>query len=250
VTTMHTLADRIMLSRHPSPGLRYARRVEQTEKAVARNRVLSLFSPKRWPGNLNILTMPALDWTFERALLARRERSYPHKIRRTYLTCVESSPAIWTAALRNIPGGDTSLTLALPRPIFAREVARTRIVGRFFQCTVEDLAAQQTDREYDAAWIDLTGPLTDRRLAALASLWDRTNCYLIVTSLRARWAGQFRVDLAAHGGDLGELLTERLSGSFAVSQYTYADRSPMHQIVLARYLRRTDDSLTATGHRP
>lgn len=249
MTTMDALADRIMLSRHVPPGLRYARRVERTEKAVARNRVLSLFSPKLWPGNLNILTMPALDWTFERALLAGRERSYPKKIRRTYLTSVESSPAIWTAALRNIPGGDTSLTLALPRPAFAREVARTHIVGRFFQCTVEDLAVQQTDREYDAAWIDLTGPLTDRRLAALVALWDRTNCYLIVTSLRARWAGQFRADLATHGGDLGELLMERLPGSFAVSQYTYADRSPMHQIVLARYLRRTDDSLTTTGHR-
>ncbi len=250
MTSMDALADQIMLSRRVPPGLRYARRIEQTEKSIARNRILSLFSPKRWPGNLNILTMPALDWTFERALLAGRERSYSQKIRRTYLTSVESSPAIWTAALRNIPGGDTSLTLALPRPSFAKQVARTHIIGRFFQCTIEDLALQQTDREYDAAWIDLTGPLTDRRVAALAALWDRTNCYLIVTSLRARWTGQLRTDLAAHGGDLGELLMERLPGAVAASQYTYADRSPMHQVVLARYLRRTDASLARTNHRP
>ncbi len=247
--SMDALADRIMLSRHVPPGLRYARRAQQTEKSFARNRVLSLFSPKVWPGNLNILTMPAMHWTFERALLTGRERSYPKKIRRTYLTCVESSAPIWTAALRDIPGGDTSLTLALPRPPFAADVARTHLVGRFYRCTVEDLALQQTDREYDAAWIDLTGPLTDRRVAALAALWERTNRHLIVTSLRARWSGQFRTDLAAYDGNLGELLMDRLPGSVALSQYTYADGSPMHQLVLTRYLCRTDESLTATRHR-
>lgn len=245
--SMDTLADRIMLARHVPPGLRYARRVQRTEKALARNRVLSLFSPKVWPGNLNILTMPALDWTFERALLTSRERSYPRRVRRTYLNSVESSPAIWAAALRNIPGGDTSLTLALPCPSFARDVARTHHVGRFFQCAVEDLAFEQTDREFDAAWIDLTGPLTARRVDALAALWERTNRYLIVTSLRARWSGEFRDDLARHDGDIGALLMERLPGALPLSQYAYADRSPMHQIVLTRYLRRTDASLAATA---
>ena len=43
------------------------------EKVAARQRVLDIFHPDRWPDRIHMLTMPSVQWRFERKLLATRE---------------------------------------------------------------------------------------------------------------------------------------------------------------------------------
>lgn len=241
MTAATLYADRLMLGRGVrESGIRYARRVERTSKHMARNAVVSLFTPRRFSGGLSILTMPGLDWSFERSLLANRERgrgSGDRGVRRTFITAVERNPAIWQASILRMPGADTSLSCAMPTPGFARAVTRSHSIQRFYNCDVSDFVtgaanAWRPDWRFVGAWIDLTGPLTMPMLDTLEALWGRISRHLVVTSLKARWPAEVGAQVREAG--IAQLLMDRMPFAVPTVELEYADGSPMHQIVLTR----------------
>lgn len=243
MTSLGRLADRINLGWYETDtGISFARRASSTEKTQARSRLVPLFGSRRWERkygqrNLSILTMPGLDWTFERQLLTQRERAKRRENPSfTSITAVERSAPVWAASMLRMPGAATSLMLNVPCPPHARNACRTRAIGRFFLSSFEGLALESGPKVYvfDAAWIDLCGPVTEARVHALKHLWDRkVRHLLIVTSLAARWPSGFADKVRQYGGITG-LLDAELSPSAVVDEYTYRDGVPMHQVVLAK----------------
>lgn len=235
------LADRLMLGYGVTEsGITYARRAQQSAKQIARNKILSLFSRDAWPGPLSILTMPSLDWAFEWGLIHARERgrAMTGKMpRRTYITSLERNPAIFHAALRRMPSAHLHMDCRMTTPAFARSVTRTSQIGRFYNCSLEDFVPGMTEHfpkwTFGAAWIDLTGPLTEPMLQTLELLWARTHRILIVTSLKARWPKGISDEIASLDGPT-ELLLSRLPWSVPLQEHEYRDGSPMHQVALLK----------------
>jgi hypothetical protein len=231
-------ADRLNLTRgRRDGGISYARRQVQVEKFDARNRVLHHFRQSATGGRnkaLNILTMPGLDWRFERALIADREHGRGRiRPRSTFITAIESSHPVYIMGLRKMPGADASLSTAVSCPPWARAAAKSYTIMRYFLTTFESLAANEDRLPYDGAWIDLTGPITVPRLEALGQLWRRIRRCLIVTSLNARWPANAGAEIANAGG-LAEALMERMDGALATENFVYRDTSPMSQITFHR----------------
>jgi hypothetical protein len=234
------LADGVMLhlTHERDSGVRYARRPRTVDKEYARNTVLSAFSRRNFPGHLRVLTMPGLDWRFERQLLAAREspaRRQDGTVRpkRTTIDAIERHPAIWYSALHRMPGAQTSLDVALPCPPFAGQVARTFAISRYYLCSIEAYA-EHADWPLGGVWLDFTGPLTVRRLAAIRALWTRTSSTLVVSALRARHSAQVSALLERAGGH-GPLLARLLPEATQMSEAHYGNEfSPMTQVVLRR----------------
>lgn len=236
VLTPNAQANRLWLNRSTDSGVRFARRPIKTEKAIARNCVLSAFGQNVTGGRdaqLNILTMPGLDWSFERALIANREHGRGReRPRTTFITAIESSPAIYTAALRLAPGADNSISTAVKCPPYARAAARTYAITRYYLTTFEEMALADT-WHFEGAWLDFTGPLTISRLAGLEALWPRLGKRLVLTTLNARWTREIGAMICEAGG-LADLLLDHLPGAVVVSNLLYADGSPMNQITIDR----------------
>ncbi len=173
-----------------SSGIQFARTVNREQKDAARQQIIDLFSPSVWPGRLRMLTMPGLEWRFERKLLGKREGNWMQKRgpERTYFTCIENDRALYFASMAKIPGAETrsaKLTM-LPPPDFAELALKTRFIGGHFFANVDDLI-RQTQWTFDAAWLDYTGPMSVERLKLLERFYQRcVYSTLIVTVLRAR----------------------------------------------------------------
>ena len=218
-------------------GIRYARRAQQVVKYDARNRVLHHFRPSvigRRGAPLNILTMPGMDWRFERALINDREHGKGKvRPRSTFITAIESSHPVYVLGMRNMPGGAESLSTAVTCPAWARAASKSYAISRYFLTTFEQLAEHEDRPPYDGAWIDLTGPITGPRLDAFEKLWRRIRGCLVVTSLNARWPVGIGEEIQRAGG-LAEILMERMDGAVATENFVYRDTSPMSQITFRR----------------
>jgi hypothetical protein len=239
--TAEALANRLNL--HPRSldgGVRFNRRARTTNKMYARHQVESQVlrcRPRR--ERLSVLTMPSLGWQFERNLIRNREHGKGvQRPRYTFITAVERSPYIYQAGLSTMPGVEQSLNLAIPVPPFASSACKTHQIQRYFRCELADIAHHQaaTDHWWDAAWIDLTGPLSFEHLDTLMTLWTRIRSVLVVTSLRGRWTTEFGAALT-EAGSIADLLMDDLPGSIAVSDFEYADTSPMSQVSLRRVVQ-------------
>lgn len=231
-----TLTDRLNLGRYSGdPGVRFARRPERVSKSFARGRVLSDIAKWHAPRlPLRILTMPGVGWSFERSLIDAREhgRGKRHP-RNTHITAIEQSTPVWTASLLNMPGRGLGMDMSLPCPEFASAAMRTFTISRFFKCSFEDLACSDYEYWFHAAWVDLCGPITVRRLEALGRFWERSlRSTLILTSLRARWTPE--IADAVHSEGIAALLLRHLSNGMVMSEFEYMDGSPMHQITVRK----------------
>jgi hypothetical protein len=179
------------LSANPSGGVLFARKQEHEQKDLARIEVLRLFGPDKFFKGLSILTMPGLEWKFERKLLGRREGNWTHKKgpHRTHLTCIENDRSIFHAAITQMPGlqQKTSFVKVLSPTAFAERGVMNRWVGRYFFGNVDDLMAAQPV-SIDAAWLDYTGPLSIKRMEVIENFFRlRIRSTLVLTSLKARW---------------------------------------------------------------
>src|SRR5512143_186620 len=178
----------------PSGGMIFARNPDREQKDAARQKILDLFSPKAWPKHLSILTMPGLDWRFERKLLGRRDGDWMRKAGpgATKYTCIENDRFIYYSAAHKMPGLNTrrALTRYLAAPSFAERTVATKFISAFHFANVDDLMLEATGEfdRWDAVWLDYTGPLSVERLNLIASFYQRAiRSTLIVTSLKARW---------------------------------------------------------------
>lgn len=213
-----------------SPGVAFARKAFWDDihqrKNTARGILVEHFIPRLWPGPLSILTLPGSAWKFERALLRHREKAGLS----TRFTCLEKDPAIFAAAVLDMPGNSTGYVQHLPDHVSAAHFSTEKIQS--FACASFEDFAENNIQVFDAAWVDLTGPLTYDLVRAVSQFWPCVRTELVVTSLRARWTGHVGRRVAVLG--VAGVLTETAKGSVVQCDYDYMDTSPMSQVTLRR----------------
>lgn len=233
---MEELAMR-QLAIKPSSGVQFARTADREQKDIARQHILDLFTPAAWPGHLHILTMPGLDWRFERKLLGSREEGWmKSRVRpeRTYFTCIENDRAIYFAACATLPGMGTrkAKVSILKPPRFAELGVKTKFIGGYFFANTDDLM-RQTLWAYDAVWLDYTGPMSVERLKLLKPFYQRcVRNTLIVTALGARWNTSTVAAIRAAGGH-SQWLAKHLPGQ-VLHDLQYNDTVPMTQFAVRK----------------
>lgn len=225
----------------PSGGILFARKREHDEKDKARLAILDLLSPENHPGHLRILTMPGVDWKFERKLFGLREGDWFKKQmpQRTSVTCIENDRSIYHAALLRMPGLQHrgARTEVLPPKVYAERSVRTRWISHFSFGNVDDLMriyANPAERPYDCVWLDYTGPLTVDRLRLIRTFYQfAVRGTLIVTALRARWNRDTSDAITRMGGH-SRWFTTAVDGD-VLHDIDYQDGgSPMAQIAIRK----------------
>ncbi len=217
-------------------GVLFARGRDREGKDAARQQVLDLFVPAAWECHLSMLTMPGLEWRFERLLLGHREPGWTSRKpwpMRTKITAIENDRAIYYSAAATMPGMETRDALAQVRlaPPFAEHAVKTKYIKRFYFGNVDDLMAQPTDWRCDAAWLDYTGPMSVERLNLIARFYQASvRRILIVTALKARWNKATSAAITKAGGH-SEWLRAHLPGE-VLHDLEYNDTSPMAQIAV------------------
>jgi hypothetical protein len=220
----------------PSSGVLFARNADGEEKQAARQQVLDLFHPNKWNRPLHILTMPSVQWRFERLLLAAREegwfrRSFPS---RTVIMGVENDRAIYFAGIAQMPGLHTpdALMKRVTKFPFAEQAVKTKYATSVF-ATIEDVMAHDWEHPWDAAWLDYTGQLTAERMDLIAQFYKRCiSEVLVVTALKARWDKNANDAIDAAGGYF-QWLRRRLPGE-VLHELDYYDTSPMAQFAVRK----------------
>jgi hypothetical protein len=228
----------------PSGGIAFARNIDGPEKRVARELILDLFTPEKWPRPLNMMTMPGVEWRFERLLLVRRQPRWTHqrKPHGTHFTGIENDRAIFFAAATQMPGIETPDALVWPvnkeRFPFAEHAIKTRFATLAFANVDDALAHDWTPTPYrdippgwDAAWLDYTGPLTVERLRLIKRFYEKyIRSTLIVTALKARWPA-VTAEAIARAGDHSAWLKKNLHGE-VLHDIDYFDSSPIAQFAV------------------
>jgi len=224
----------------PRGGILFARNADGEEKSAARQRVLDLFHPIQWPldQRLHLLTMPSVQWRFERKLLGMREGwTRQCKPKGTYFTACENDRAIFYAAVSQMPGlhtPDSELKWIKPYP-FAEMGVKTRHASFFF-ANIDDFMAHDWKTkmaQWDAVWLDYTGPLTVERLALIKRFYrDSVSSILIITSLKSRF-DRVTTDAVARAGSHSNWLRKHLKGE-VLHDIEYFDTSAMAQFAVQK----------------
>lgn len=237
-------ATHVLRRKKESSGVAYARHMMQKRsyphKDRARSRVLSQFSITNWPEPLSILTMPGLRWQFERQLLNIRPDL------QTTIQCVENDPAIFRASKFFMPG--EMRTEASEG--YGLSFKCSELIDGYHCIDVEQFIYEAELDDYNAAWLDFTGPLTEARLRCLRRFWQRTNIRLLaVTWLDARFCGrcgEWVRNYKAKGRTSTDLLldfiTKKAPGfpgraATEVDRHRYSEGfSPMAQLIIKRFV--------------
>lgn len=234
--SMEELAGRVW-ENQATRGVRYAQRPSDSEKCRARRRLVSLFHQVGGGVSgrgLALLTMPGLEWTFERDLLAIRES--PKKLaegtrgpRRTFIESIEADEAIYRASLKWIPG-HWSIQHRDPIP-GSTATLRTPIIQRYHRITFEDYAKVDAPM-LDGAWLDFNGQLTDARLEGLARLWPRLRKAMAVTVMMGRDKGLGGI------GAREAAIRDAMPKGTVIDCRTYRDTVPMLQMMILKEVSR------------
>lgn len=218
ITNFERCAESIWTSVKIRPGVKFTRNMVDARrgKGEARNRIVRRVA--LWEGELRFLTMPSLNWVFEKKLLAIR-CALAERLENTQLVGVENDPAIFLASIKNIPNRrhHDGLVVGTDR---ATSRGTTLVLG-----DIETVAPTLGD--FDFAWLDFTGFITQSRLDLIHHLKKTT--VLCVTSLAARWDASISKQMEKNGG-LVELL-EKTVGRKSVDTFCYAEPSPMCQVI-------------------
>lgn len=224
-------------TRLQTSGVAYARKAHEmgaaaTEKNDARQRVIDSLSRKHKRGKLRVLTMPGLEWAFEKALIARRDYAKLNKrvcpAWQTEIYAVEYDPAIYFGSLNWIPNRRKGITQLSPHAL------RTTHINLYYYTDVETLIKAPECPEVDAAWLDFTGYMTPRRLSAIKRFWQ-TKCtwQLTVTILNARYDSEVAARVRKHGG-MCEWISETLGGRVTDCYRYFNEYSAMMQITMRK----------------
>jgi hypothetical protein len=218
-------------------GVAYARKSllsAMEAKDAARNRILASLTRKERRGGLRILTMPGLEWKFEKELISRRDYAGRHAAKRvrdewqTKIYAVEYDPAIFFGSMKWIPGRRKGLTQLSPHAI------KTCVVRCYYMTDVESFIRDPQCPEFDAAWLDFTGYMTPRLLSSIRHFWrERCAWQLTVTGLNARYPSSVKEQVKRHGG-MCEWIAETLGGK-VFDKYGYFDEySAMYQVTVRK----------------
>ena len=226
----------------PTGGMLFARGKNREQKDIARERILELFTLEAWPDHLGMLTMPGVDWRFERKLLGMREpgwmnkREYPSK---TGITCIENDRSIYHGAIAEMPGLQTfkALTKVKTPPPFAERALKTKFIKRFYFANVDELMNETVTEnwraQFDAVWLDYTGPMSVDRLRIIERFYAQSiRRVLIITVLKARWNKDSSRAIERAGGH-SEWLRKHIPGEI-LHEIEYSDTTPMMQIAIRK----------------
>lgn len=219
---------------NPSGGVLFARNPERKQKDIARKMILDLFTKDAREKPLKILTMPGLDWRFERKLLGKREGDWMRKSApaRTAITAIENDRYIYYAATHKMPGVTTPKALVKigsPEP-FAEQRVSTKFVRDFHFANIDDLM-ESCEYKWHVAWLDYTGPLTIDRLRLISRFFEKNiKETLIVTAMKARYRKDVSVAIDRCGGYF-HWLRQHLSGE-VLHEHEYFDTCPMAQFAI------------------
>jgi hypothetical protein len=207
------------------------------QKTAARQRVLDLFQPESWPGRLHMLTLPGLQWRFERKLLGAREPGWLRKPKpmRTYFTACENDRAIFHAAVAQMPSlyNQDSELKRIKHYSFAEMSVKTRYASLFFANIDDIMMLDCWNDNWDAAWLDYTGPLTVERLVLIRRFYERhVRCILVITALKTRFNDRAIKAIDRAGGH-SQWLQGYIEGEI-LHDIEYFDTSPMAQFAVRK----------------
>jgi hypothetical protein len=244
IDELETRQRRVMLL----GGVRFARKGKFEQKDAAREMILNLFSLENYPGEIRIMTMPGVDWKFERLLLARREPGWTRGKRsyKTYFTSAESNREIYFSSATQMPGiglesgsnsslfvsSNSSRSFNRPPP-FAEYAIKSRYCSFFF-CNINDTIEYAIAHKWKlhGAWLDYTGPLTIKHLTTIAKFYrECITGTLAVTALKARWDRVTGVEINQFGYE--HWLHRYLPGE-KLHFIEYFDTSPMLQFAVKK----------------
>lgn len=218
----------------PAGGALFARAPEREKKDAARELILDLFDPIKWPTHLHMVTMPGAKWRFERLLLGRREPGWMRreKPQITSFCSIESDRSIFASACTQIPGIYTSTIRNARKFPFAEKVIKTNFASLFL-ANVDDFLTQEWGNGWSAAWLDYLGPITSSRLKLISNFYDKfISRILIITAMHGRWNKETSGEIAATGGYF-EWLQSYLPGQ-VLHCIEYCDTAPMVQFAVQR----------------
>ncbi len=223
-------------------GIAFARNTDGEAKTRARQMILDLVSIEAWPTPLRILSMPGIDWRFERKLLGNREpgwmsgRLHP---KLTRLTCIENDRLVYYGATVSIPGLESKnggLRMQ-NKPDWAERTVKTNFIHRFHFANVDELMEDSNNgglqgrHIFDVVWLDYTGPMTIERMKIIEKFYARSvRKILIVTALKARWNKATGNAIERAGGH-SMWMRKHLLGE-VLHDIEYMDTSPMIQFAI------------------
>lgn len=222
----------------PRGGVQFARSDDGEQKTLARERILELFSLTAWPKYLHMLTMPGVNWRFERKLLGLREVGWMRRPapRYTTFTSSENNRVIYNAAVTQMPGLHTPFSALKPiRDFPFAELGVKTKYGAFFFANIDDLLAYDGwDKGWDAAWLDYTGYLTVARLKIIEQFYHRfVRSILIVTAFNGHWPQDTYAAIERAGGH-SAWLHAHLPG-LILHDIKYQDTAPMIQYAVKKH---------------
>lgn len=192
---------------------------DSPEKHLARQRVIAAFGNKS--GNLRVLSMPGIQWFFERGLFRYRDGlGLP-----TEIYTVEREAPIFQASVFKMPGKTRGIRQLTPHAI-----QTDRIKCHYFT-SVEAFISDSRCPVFDAAWLDFTGYISFELLAQVQRFWaTRCNWRLAITCLNGRFRPRKLVRTIDKAGGLEAWLTAEIGAPIDVHSYG-DDQTHMLQMV-------------------
>jgi hypothetical protein len=169
--SIEEIAADVFMKKRKGPGIAYARKTigkHRPRKESCRKRLSNLYTSRKWPGELRMLTMPGMGWYFEKTILQERglldSSSFKGKLpdkADTIIDCVERDEAIFRGAFDRIPTDAQGIKIIDNRSV------STALINKFIATSVEKYINNSLCPFYDVAWLDFTGPITQTNLAAM-----------------------------------------------------------------------------------
>lgn len=181
---------------------------DSPDKYKARQRVLDAFMG--YPDDLRVLSMPGIQWFFERALFRSRDAMG----RTTEIYTVEREAPIFQASVFTMPGKTRGIRQLTPHAI-----QTDRIKCHYFT-SVEAFISDPQCPTFDAAWLDLTGYVSFELLAQIQQFWvTRCTWRLALTCLNGRFRPRRLARTIENAGGLQSWLTAEIGQPIDVHAY-------------------------------
>lgn len=226
-------------------GVAFARKAHMTTmraKDDARWRILDSLSREEWPGKLRVMTMPGLEWIFERELINSRDyaihgdnwKANPQggqffkQRKATEIVAVEYDPAVYFGSIKWMPASRKKLSQLSPHAL------STSKIEVYYFTDVETFIGDSACPEVDAAWLDFTGYMTPVRLHRINRFWkEKCRWQLAITVLNARYPAHVKAQVLKYGS-MDKWITGVLGGQIVDIHHYFDECSAMIQIILRK----------------
>lgn len=225
-------------------GVAFARKCHNTvlyAKNLARQRVLQSMNLIEHPEPLRVLTMPGLEWIFEKMLIGARDYSvvgddfiaHTHGFgmaakEPTKVYAVEYDPAVFFGSVKWMPGFKKGVVQHSAHSL------STRAISLYYFSDVETYITDTACPEVGAAWLDFTGYMTPHRLYKIRRFWrEKCSWQLAITVLNARYPSTVKAHVLKHK-TMAKWITNTLGGEVYDVHHYFDDHSAMLQIILRK----------------